>query len=404
MLTIQYLEDAAELAGLRRDTAVERLSLAHDRLPFTHLLIGWQVPMPLLEACRAEAERLGVRLLRWHPLLAGGSALQTSEHCQVIGASGEGVGGFRNLPDFTFVCPNHPRVHEDVAKRLETLMQTGVYQGFFLDRIRFPSPATNPFSDLGCFCEHCRRMGVGVSLDLDEVRRAVVRSRSDPEGVMTLSLALLGATPPDRDNSFAALIQRFLDFRARSVTDLISVLTAQLRAAGLEVGLDCYSPGLSRMVGQDLAALSAGADWIKLMCYAHTLGPAGLPFELLGMCDFLASASGLNRPEILSRMAIALGRPLPGSPQALEQTGVSPGFLQQEVATGVEASRVPALAGIELVDVQGVTHLNDVQLVADLQAVRDARPGGLALSWDLLHIPLHRLDVVRDVYLKRSPA
>ena len=41
------------------------------------------------------------------------------------------------------------------------------------------------------------------------------------------------------------------------------------------------------MVGQDLSGMSGIVDWIKLMTYAHTLGPAGIPFELSGLFHYL---------------------------------------------------------------------------------------------------------------------
>src|SRR5512146_609940 len=95
MLTIQYLEDSPELARLPVDAAVERLRRAADRIPFSHLLIGWNLPAPLLEACRAEAQRLGIRFLRWHPVLAGDAVLEAAARSQVIGLARVPVSRFR---------------------------------------------------------------------------------------------------------------------------------------------------------------------------------------------------------------------------------------------------------------------------------------------------------------------
>jgi hypothetical protein len=53
MLTIQYLEDSPILAHLDEKAVVNKLREAAACLPITHLLIGWHVPLPLLEACRA---------------------------------------------------------------------------------------------------------------------------------------------------------------------------------------------------------------------------------------------------------------------------------------------------------------------------------------------------------------
>jgi hypothetical protein len=56
------------------------------------------------------------------------------------------------------------------------------------------------------------------------------------------------------------------------------------------------------------------------------------------------------------------------------------------------------LARIELVDLGGVTRLNAAQISAYLEALRDAQPTGLALSWDLWWMPPERLTRVRTIW------
>ncbi len=400
MLTIQYLEAPGNAPGIGVDAVVDRLRRAADRLPFTHLLIGWDVPVPILEACRFEAERLGIRFLRWHPLLAGGAGSnQATADCRVVGISGQRVPGFKNLPDFTFMCPNHPAVQEAVARDIEALTKTGIYDGFFLDRIRYPSAAASPPDMLACFCEHCRRKAAAVGVDLEAARQAIIHLRQDADGPWKLVLALLGAHSTERGGTDGDPVRDFLDFRCASVAELCASLAAAIGRVGLEVGIDCFSPSLARMVGQDLAALGSHADWTKIMTYAHTWGPAGLPFELAGICDYLSATTGTDAAEVLHRMSETLQWPLPRTRQALEANGLPPRTLAREVETGVKLSTAPILAGLELVDIRGTADLNDTQIRADLRSIKAAGPRGLSLSWDLWHIPLHRLDLVREVYL-----
>ncbi len=156
MITLQYLEDAPDLPG--RDTAavVDRLRLAADLLPFTHLLIGWNLPIRLMEACRREAERLGIRFLRWHSLLAGDAAFQSRPEWQVIGAAGHKVQGYRNMPELSF--PIQPS-----SRRSGVFLQALPGPGC---RIRIgsrtgskddPGPGTDyrgtaiPYADLACW-------------------------------------------------------------------------------------------------------------------------------------------------------------------------------------------------------------------------------------------------------------
>jgi hypothetical protein len=71
---------------------------------------------------------------------------------------------------------------------------------------------------------------------------------------------------------------------------------------------------------------------------------------------------------------------------------------------GAEACSVPVLAGMELVDLKGVTNLNPDQIRSTLNGLKRSGSAGLAISWDLLHIPLERLSLVRQVYLVEQPS
>lgn len=399
MITIQYLEDAPDLAGRKVAEVVLKLREAARRLPISHLLIGWNLPGQLLEACRKEAERLGIKFLRWHPLLTGDGVFQPLPKWQVIGASGRYVPGFRSIPEFTFVCPNHPEVQEAISRRLEELLREGLYQGYFLDRVRFPSPTTHPIDHLGCFCVFCRERAIAYNLDLDFIRKVVLSLDSTAEGRLSLVQVLLKGEVERLPGELANHLQAYLDFRSNVVTDFVATLSRSLRAAGMEIGLDCFSPSLTNMVGQDLGALSAWADWIKVMSYAHVRGPAGIPFELLGIFDYLCGAGVADPANILDSIGEAIGLRLPVERAILEKEGIPSESLEDELRRGVASCSIPILAGFELVEVPGVAELNKPQVFRDLGAVRRSGVAGLSISWDLWRIPLERLDWVRQGYI-----
>ncbi|NHZ71963.1 MAG: hypothetical protein GWP17_02625 [Aquificales bacterium] len=58
----------------------------------------------------------------------------------------------------------------------------------------------------------------------------------------------------------------------------------------------------------------------------------------------------------------------------------------------------PLLAGIELIKLEGVTHLSPTQIKRDLTALRDIQVDGLSLSWDLWQMPLKYLDLVAEIF------
>jgi hypothetical protein len=398
MLSIQYLEDSPNLAQLDPKLVVNKLRAAAECLPFTHLLIGWHLPMPLLEACRAEADRLNMRFIRWQPLLAGDRDLQPDPMWQTVNMRGNKFAGFGNLPEFTFVCPNQPKVQEMVIQHLDNLVHQGLYQGFFLDRFRFPSPSSDPISNLACFCESCHHKAAEYGLDLEEIRREILRSTLEEKGRITLVRALLSAGLSPEQAEQNSMIVQFLAFRKRCILEFLATVSQMLRQAHLELSLDCYSPCLTHMVGQDLGAMSELVDWIKLMTYAHTFAPAGIPFELSGLLHHLTSSTHLSEAQSLELMSQFTGLQLPTSSESLIKDGCSTPTLEKEVRRGVEACSVPVLAGLELVKLDGVTYQNPEHIQADLVGVKRANPAGLALSWDLYHIPLEWLDVVRQVY------
>jgi len=399
-ISIQYLQDSPDLADRSIKDVRERLRIAGDKLPLSEVLIGWQVPPSMLKACRQEAERLDATLYRWHPLLASDGVFYPRPEWRVIGLHGEPLAGFQDMPDFTFVCPNRPQVRAAVMERLENLIADGAYEGLFLDRMRFPSPAADPLGDLGCFCPSCHQAAARQGLDLARIRATLQAWGQSAAGKRDLVRALLQPLEGAPDSPQAGALKSFLRFRCESVSGLVRLAAERLQAARMPVGLDCFSPALMTMVGQDNAALAACADWVKLMCYAHTLGPAGLPFELLSLADWLVERAGLDGPGALELLSQATGLPLPADRGALRVGGLSSGALRVEVGRGVAASSAPCLFGVELMEMEGVVSLDPVQIRGDLSAVREVGPGGLALSWDLWDMPLGRLDLVREVWLE----
>ncbi len=392
---VQYLEDGPGVAEISPSRAAARLRAGCERLPITHVLVGWNLPDAVVRACREEAARAGAAFYRWHPLLTGVGAPLAQPGWQTVGLSGERVPGFRGMPEFTFLCPNRPAVRQVVLTQLGEVCRSGHYEGMFLDRIRYPSPAADPERFLACFCNDCRRAAAAEGLDLDDVRARLRSTLTKPEALGAFVQVLLdpsGSTLADPD---LVALQQFAVFRAQSVTRFIRDAADLVHAEGLEVGLDCFSPSLTWAVGQDLRALDASGEWIKVMSYGHTLGPAGLPFELLGLTEWMI-AGGWDEVEAADALARATRLPLPRSCSALRARGMSPQALSAEMQRGRAAGIRHLLAGIELVEIEGVAELHAAQISADVRAVREAGVDGLVLSWDLWHTPLERLDLVRE--------
>ena len=218
---------------------------------------------------------------------------------------------------------------------------------------------------------------------------------AQPEGCRSLAESLL---TPRHARSEADLLASFLDFRQRSISRLVQEAASIVTSQGMAVGLDCFTPRLARMVGQDLTALNAACEWIKIMTYTHTLAPAGLPFELLGLASWLTSRFHISRLQVLHCMAEASGLPLPASLSALRSNGLPPEAISAEIQLGRSLGISRLLVGTALVDLPGINTVSAEQHAADLAACRTAAADGLVLSWDLWHISPERLEQVAKFY------
>jgi hypothetical protein len=393
IFAIQYLEDGPEVATITPNAARERLRAAFQRLPVSLVLLGWNVPEATIDACAEACQSSGVQLYRWHPILAGDRSFFPKPEWQTIGLDGDPVPGFHGMLEFTFVCPNRPAVREGALDHVRDVLADRRYQGIFLDRMRFPSPAHDPQDMLSCFCEHCQRAAAQSGLELEHVRHSIKAMLATPNGLRDFIYAMLSS-----ESTADKTVSAFLDFRYQTISTFIHEVAALAHRMGKAVGLDCFSPSLARMVGQNIGALDGCAEWTKLMSYGHTLGPSGLPFELGGLADWLVVKRGVKESEALSWLCEATGLPLPDSRAFLQARGVGPEALTIELQRGREAGIRTLLAGIELVEIQGVAELNEGQITADLKAFRAAGADGLVLSWDLWDIPLERLDMVVQVW------
>ncbi len=385
---VQYLGSRPKNATLKAIRA--RLNEGFQRLPISMVLLDWDLPPAVEEVVAKETALHNAKLYRWQTWLTGDSHSDLPPEWATIGLEGDPIPGFENEPDFTFICPNHSAVEEFLAERLELISARGLFQGVFLDRIRFPSPAVNPAGHLGCFCSHCRRLAADAGLDLEAARLHILSLLHENGGAARLVHSLFGDSETS-DNQLEA----FLNFREKSITRTVYSARKMATSHGLAVGLDCYSPTLARMVAQDLTALKKTCDWIKLMTYPRVFGPAGISFELHGLLSWLIH-QGLSESEAIQSITIFSGLHIPHTIAELRQNGLEPEAIVHEIQCGRKMGLANLLAGIALVEVVSIHESTKEQIRADLLASRAA--DGLVLSWDLWQIPLEHLDTIRDIW------
>jgi hypothetical protein len=383
IFAVQYLE--SPYRDVTPISARKRLRRAFERLPISLVLLGWELPLSLEEAVAEEAEYQHAQLFRWQPILTSDAHTSLPSEWATKGPSGNTINGHAGLPEFTFICPNNNAVADFISERVEIAAATGLFQGLFLDRIRFPSPSIDPFRDLACFCRHCTRVAADIELDLEYVRRYI---QSLP--VETIVRCLLGKTA-----EAGSPLDSLLNFRASSITRTVRMISKQAQTLKLSIGLDCFSPALTRMVGQDLSDLGGLAGWVKIMTYPRVFGPAGIPFELLNFINWL-TRYGMGENEAIQLLAEASGLPLPANKTDLRRAGLESKMITQEIQHGKELGLTNLLAGIAMVNMKSVHTSSSEKIQADLEACKNS--DGLVISWDLWLTPLDYLDKVRILW------
>jgi len=210
---------------------------------------------------------------------------------------------------------------------------------------------------------------------------------------------ILNAFFNGESTSDSEMLSVFLDFREESITKFIREITDIIRGKGLAIGLDCFSPSLARMVGQNLPSLTPLADWTKIMVYRHAYGPATLPYELSHLVEWLISKSELSDSKIYKILSKSLSfQSLSTSLEKLPLE-ISSEILATEIERGIQSNSGKLLVGIESVEIPGVSEPNEEAIITDLVAIKDLEIAGLAISWDLWRIPLNWLELVSKIWL-----
>ena len=223
MITIQYLEPGQHIAGITPSQARLKLRAAIKHLPIDCLLMGWDVPYKIHEVCQNETNQSNIKLYRWQPLLTGDGTIYPKIKWRTRNVNMVPVNGYLGLAEFTFMCPNNPEVRTAILTHVADLAHSGIYDGIFLDRMRYPSPAADPVNSLTCFCEHCHTAAHEYGLDLENIRHSLVDAKEKH---------LLRVLSGDKIQP----LSDFFDFRQHTITQFISATVDAISFADLEIG------------------------------------------------------------------------------------------------------------------------------------------------------------------------
>jgi hypothetical protein len=300
-----------------------------------------------------------------------------------VGVDGRPPLPFQGSADFRFLCPQHDEVVETSLDRAAELAAEIKADGVLLDRIRWHSPSRSPVWELTCFCERCRTLAASDGLDLTAVADEAASASASQVGRRDIVAALMGDVG-------GGVLTEFLTWRSESITRVVSRLVDGLQGHGLRSALDVFTPALACSVGQDLAAIGARVDWCKSMTYLDAIGPASLPYELMGYASWLTEAGDDDAPGFIGGLLGFEPPGLAGAGPRLAALRSEMSRLEDKVGPG------RAIVGLDAVQMAGVCEVRDADLSARIAAVMTGGLG-IAPSWDLRFISPARITLMAQV-------
>ena len=313
----------------------------------------------------------GTDIYLWMPVFSELEALAGFR--PIIGHDGKPLEINYNMgtgENFVFYCPANNENIEKIIETYEKNYNKEIYDGVFLDKIRFPSFISGLSSVLGCFCNYCRS-----KYDLPEISELHTPDSMNPFGINSYS-----ALRYDVNGAF----KKLFDYKCDAVFNSLECLCAYFRGRSLKIGLDLFSPFLAYFVGQDYHRLLYLADFVKPMFYSITNAPAGLPFEI----NMYTAAFDDNADNAEKRKR-----------SFLNCTGYGNGFINSEI-TGIRKIidenklKTKLYAGIELNYNESIAPVTEGYIRESVAKTKGA--DGIVTSWDLNTTPDSHIDCLLD--------
>jgi hypothetical protein len=383
----------------KKEDFVRKLSLAKEKLNLKALMIGAHLnPKDMaytIELCKKN----GISPYLWYPMLADTPPSFDASHLKLTGY-GQNSESFileeqRNSgEDFGFLCPVKTCQDQDYFLLYKKYLETFDFEGVFLDKIRYPSPSNGLSDLLGCQCDTCTKEYSKRDMDPKKLFAKLSEAYSQVESVNDLKQII--------DHNYLE-IKRFLDFREVQINKLALKFIDEAREKHLKVGVDLFSPSLARIVSQDYVQLSKMADWIKPMLYLKTMGPAGLPIELLSLIQIMKTGNNfLSESDVMELIQETIGLGLPENEEDLKNSGVAIHNFTTEIkkaSANLANIHTDIYPGFEAVDFPPICSMDSKTLTRYLEEFRKNELNGFVLSWDISKIPESYFSLVGDFFV-----
>ena len=194
-------------------------------------------------------------------------------------------------------CPNHPELRERHIERIKRALAWRGVGGFYLDGIRFASPAPGLKAFLTCFCDDCARQAKAAKFDFEAMRRDVrafgelILGRVDGLERLAHPVSLASVLSEMRG------VADWLSFRARCIESYVADLSRVVVDLPGRKRLAAYlfTPAFAALVGQRYQRLAPHLDVVSPMIYRTWGGDSVLNNEIDAIASWPEAGTPLDR-------------------------------------------------------------------------------------------------------------
>lgn len=375
---------------LKPEEVVSTLEYCMRALEVEKVIFGWAPDASLNKTISGLLDTYHVEKYLWLPVFAEIQTQDSADSNESIAAVAEQEVSKFAGDTFEFACQSSPGSLRRAEEVFDQLTEGYRVDGVFLDRIRYASAANSRSALFGCWCPRCRKLYEAEGIDTERLQRMAREMNpgslpsggcgADPGSMMPGGCeADPGSLIPDSREGFIYRyrdqdIDGLMQVKRRIISQQVKTLCSAFRSRGLKIGADTFAPSVADLVGQDLAALGAEADFIKPMVYLRTNAPAGVPFELGGLGN-----------EVKQRLDQLWGGDTSGMELTVRQMQM---LMEQNVRTvpGIDVNRVENIC------------TSDIDYVREyLKRLKAVGTETVVLSWDIMHISRDTIDALADL-------
>ena len=355
---------------------IKKLNNIYKRTNISGAYIGWNKDIDISGIINLLKDR-GTDIYLWLPVFSELSLL--ADFKPLIGIDGKIIETLYNTDNeelFTFCCPADPENVKTVIDVFEKYYDKDIYDGIFLDKIRFPSFIGGLGTVTSCYCDYCRSvfdLPTQDDLDFEDI--------ANPMGISVYK---------DLHYEMDPAYKKLFDYKANAVYRSLKQLCSYFKGRGFKICLDLFTPTTAFFVGQDYHKLLKLTDIVKPMLYNVTNAPAGIPFEI----NTYAGAFDKNPENAIARkihLSEAVGYYEKDFIQR-EVEGIKSVITQNELKTKLHV-------GIEVNYVEDIAPVTGEYIRESVTNVKSA--DGIIASWNLNTMPedniMCLLDAMEDM-------